>query len=596
MPQVAARSRVTDGFTSLEGGMDGGSATNLVPRNKVSFAMNSTMRTGYLNNRPGWKNIPLSFPDDDTQSAYINGLFQGGAWYVPDSGNPFAFVSISGHIYRIIPGLVEFSVEDLTPPGDPNKSDLPKVWMCQADSFMVIQDGLDAPFLYDGNTLRRSTCALPDNPSFPNLNKEVPTGTAMTYGYGRLWLVRGKNVAAGDILDASIPNSAVLFTEVIRFNDAFAVPITSGDIMAIAFGANIDTSLGQGALQLHTASGQVTTINVTVDRTAWTTTSIQTIGLVGGAATGQESVVNVNNDTWFRSHDGLRSFIVARRQFSTWGNTPQSREVNDILAYDTPNLLFYASGVWFNNRLLMTLSPQITDKHRYFQGLAVLDYDLLSVLNRYSGTIYTSDPQPAYDGIWSGLNIAQITKTFFGSTERCFLFTWDGATNGNQLWELSTQDSFDNGACPIQSWVETGSYNFNTLPNLKKLMGADLWLDQLQGKVNFDFSWLPDQYPFWIPWASFEQSDGLPCGTTVARNQFLSCQVPVNSPLQYRSRLRLQQPEFSPDGTETQYPLNFGYDFRFRIAWTGRCRIKGFRVFADAQMEETTGTKPGDAT
>lgn len=573
---------LTDGFTSLERGMNGGSATNLLPRNQYSFAMNVTARSGYVNNRPGWTNLPLSFKDDEAQSDYKQGKWQGAGWYVPDSGNPYCFVSISGRIYRLIVNTyVNISVEDLTLSGDPNMSTLPRAWFCQADKFMVIQDGVDGPLIWDGNALRRSQT----DKSTP---QEVPTGTAMAYGYGRLWLVRGKNVEAGDIQDAAIPNSPINFSEVLQKQDAFAVPITSGEITAIIFGANIDTSLGQGPLQLHTESGQITTLNVTVDRDSWTTTNIQVIGLVGGSSMGQDAVVNVNNDTWFRSHDGLRSFIVARRDFGTWGNTPQSREVNNILDYDTPSLLAYASGVWFSNRLLMTLSPQLSNGHRYFQGLSVLDFDLLSTLD---GSIAGTNPRPAYDGIWSGLNISQITKTFFGSQERCFLFTWD-ETEGNGVWELSQSAPFDNGSCPIQSWIETGSMNFNNLTNLKTLMGADFWRDLMQKGVSMQVSFAPDQYPFWIPWQSWDDSDGQLCGALAPRNDFLSCQVPINNPTQYRSQQRIQRPIRPGNGPETDYPLDQGYDFRFRIDWTGRARIKGFKVFAEIQNADATGKAP----
>ena len=63
------RNYVTDGFTSLERGMNGGSATNLLPRNQYAFGMNATARTGYINNRPGWSNLPLSFENDDIAEA-----------------------------------------------------------------------------------------------------------------------------------------------------------------------------------------------------------------------------------------------------------------------------------------------------------------------------------------------------------------------------------------------------------------------------------------------------------------------------------------------------------------------------------------------
>lgn len=603
------QSRVIDGFTSLEGGMDGGSATNLLPRSKVAMLMNATVRSGYVNNRPGWANLPLTFPDPTTQTAFTTGVFQGAGWYYPDDGDPYLFASLSGHVFRLMvrgqPGQAGIVVEDLTPSGDANDSTLPFVWMCQADKFMVMQDGVDTPFVYDGAVLRRSTCALPNPPNPGNLppyspqlsgNKEVPVGTAMAYGYGRLWLVRGKNVEAGDILNAAVVNSAILFTEVIQFNDSFSVPVTSGDITAIIFGANIDTSIGQGPLQLHTESGQVITLNVTVDRTSWTTTSIQAIGLMGGASTGQNAIVNVNNDSWFRSHDGIRSFVIARREFSTWGNTPQSREVNNILNYDTTSALTTVSAVWFSNRLLVTTgaatSPSLNQSplsNTYFQGLAVLDFDLLSTLNRYTGTVYSPDPQPAWDGIWSGINISQITKAFFGSTERCMIFAFD-PVSGNQVWELSQSDPFDNGNCPILSWFETGSYNFNQLASLKKLIGADLWLDQLQGTVGFSSWWAADQMAFWQPWESWEESDGNPCGTTVQLNQFMSCQTPVTSPPQYRSRVRLQEPGLDSDNPQTIYPANYGYDFRIRFAWSGRVRIKGIRIAGYIQEDETTNT------
>lgn len=587
------RTRIFDGFTSLEGGMDGGSATNLLPRNKYAFGKNATARTGYLNNRPGYNQVNLIFTDGDAETAYKTGKFQGAGWYLPIGADPYLFASVSGHIYRILAGGI---VEDLTPSGDPNMSTSPRVWMCQADSFMVIQDGIDAPFLYDGNALRRSKPgadpnALPGTLPSDQFNfYEVPTGTAMAYGYGRLFLVRGKNIEAGDILDASIPNSAIRFSEVVQFQDSFAVPVTSGNITALIFGSNIDTSLGQGPLQAHTESGDIITLNVTVDRKSWTTNSIQNISMRGGAALGQNAVVNVNGDTWYRSHDGVRSFIVANRQFNQWGNTPQSRELNQILAYDTDSLKSYVSGVNFDNRLLITINPQRQGENIIFQGLAVLDFDLLGALaDSIFGGVYGSTSKPAWDGIWDGLPVTQITKVFFGSKERCFIFTNDAAL-GNGLWELSKSDPFDNGTCPIVSYVETGSYNFGKLTSLKKLAASDLFIDQLQGSVNFDFKFLPEQYPFWTNWQTFTESDGGACYTTNPLNG--SCQVPITVPLQYRSRLRLQQPELPEDNPETDYPMDAGYDFRFRIAWTGRCRIKGFRVHAYELPEETTGSAP----
>lgn len=573
-----ASNRVTDGFTSLDGGMDGGSSTNLLPRNQYSLGANATCRGGYLGNRPGFRDYNLSFTTDDDRIYYTSKKFQGGKWYVQDKGDPFAIVAVGGHIFRVVlTSEAIATVEDLTPTGDPNKSDLPRVWMEQADKYMIVQDGLDAPFIYDGSTLRRSK---PEAPHY-----EIPTGTVMAYGYGRIFVARGEDIAAGNILDASNAANVITFTEINQFQDSFAVPITSGTITAMVFTAILDTSLGQGALQVHTTNGDIVTINITTDRKSWTSTNIQQIGLRGSAALSQESVVNVNDDTWFRARDGIRSFIVAQRFFfqggMSWGNTPQSREIRDLLAYDSQDLLKFCSGIWFDNRLLMTINPQGFGTNVYFQGIGVLDFDILS-------SIGGSTHPPAYDGLWTGRNITLLTKTYFGQQERAFVFTYS-QENGNGISELTTDEIEDSGECPIVSIVETGSYNFSQLANLKQLMLGDLWIDDVQGSVDFTVWFKPDQYPFWILWQTFNETQEQ---CVELESPSVACQVPVTIPPQYRSRIRLQQPELAPDNEMAPYPLDRGYDFRFRIQWAGHARLKGLRLQATTIPEETTGTTP----
>jgi hypothetical protein len=606
------QTRIFDGFTSLEGGMDAGSATTLIPRNKYFFGMNVTGRGGYIKNRPPWNEYPMVFVDNPTQVAYKSGRFQGGDWYIPDDGFPIGLVSISGHIYSLTVSDQEIQVADITPSGDANMSTLPLVWMCQADSFMVIQNGVDAPFVFDGNTLRRSQQGQDPNakPGVLAANQyayyEVPTGTAMAYGQGRLWLVRGRNWEAGDILDAAIANSAIRFSEVVLYQDSFSVPPSAGNVTAILFNAETDTSLGQGQLQVHTESGFVATLNITPERSSWATQTnppLQTVALMGGGAVTQAATAIVNDDVWYRSRDGIRSFVVGRREFGTWGNTPQSREVNSIVNFDSDGLIQFASACWFDNRFLVTISPQQTGNNIYFQGLIALDFDMLSSLND-AVSLYMmprgfaqATAKPGYDGVWAGLNISKITRTIFNGVERCFLFVNDPAS-GNTVWELEPTDPtgqanpFDNGNCPIASYFETGSYDFGDKTKLKKLIAGDLWIDQLRGTTNFNFSWLPEQYPFWLPWQSFTESDGGLCFTTNPLTNSITCEIPVTVPLQYRSRLRLQEPDFQPDNIEVDYPFNVGYDHRFRIAWTGQARLKGFRVHAYTLEDETTGRQP----
>ena len=53
--------RISDGFISLERGIDAGKAPSMLPRNQASFAVNATMRGGFVKTRPGFKGVPLTF-------------------------------------------------------------------------------------------------------------------------------------------------------------------------------------------------------------------------------------------------------------------------------------------------------------------------------------------------------------------------------------------------------------------------------------------------------------------------------------------------------------------------------------------------------
>lgn len=576
MPQVA--NAVQDGFTSLTGGMNAGQATNDLPRNQYAFGMNATARGGYLKSRPGLNQNGLIFTSEDSMTLYTTGRFQGEEWYIPDSGTPFELVSISGHIFRLLPQANNQTlVEDLTPDGDPNMSTLPIVWFCQAEQYMLINDGVDAAFIFDGATLRRSR---PESPYF-----EVPTGTAMVYGNGRVAIVRGKNIELGDIVGGA--TDVIVFKEARQFNDSFAVPITSGNITGLIYASRMDTSQGQGPLEVHTAGGAIICIDTSVPRQSWkSTTNIQTIGLKGAASLGQSCLVTVNNDSWFRSRDGIRSYIVAQRQYgygvslsgSSWGNTAQSREVSPVLEADTFDLLKFSSMVWFDNRLLTTVSPQQMGSHVYHQGLAVLDFDLIT-------SVAGTKAPPAWDGIWMGANISKITKAMFGSEERCFIHSYD-QIQGNGFWELSKNDPFDNTCCPIASYLDTGSYDFGQKTATKTIFAADLYYDQRVGGLNFDVQFKPEQYPFWVPWGYMIIPDDGACSKIDA---LTNCAIPETQPTLYGSRLRFPQPDYQPDNPLVDYPLNVGYDFRVRVSWTGSARIKGLRVIARSNLEESTG-------
>lgn len=199
---------------------------------------------------------------------------------------------------------------------------------------------------------------------------QLPPGRMGVYGLGRNWicLPDGRQFLASDIVGAASGTFANGFRDSVLFiteNDylvgggTFTIPGNIGEIRAMRFTATLDAALGQGPLEIFTPTNAFS-CQAPVDRLTWQTLQnpILTQSLIGNGAMGQNSTIGANSDTIFRSVDGIRSLILARRDFDVWGNTPISREMDIDLLKDEQDLLPFGSAVNFDNRLLMTLSPK----------------------------------------------------------------------------------------------------------------------------------------------------------------------------------------------------------------------------------------------
>lgn len=365
---------------------------------------------------------------------------------------------------------------------------------------------------------------------------------------------------------------------------SFSVPMVAGTINAMRFVANIDTSIGQGPLQVFTDQ-VVFSINTPLDRPTWQDQEypLQTLSVIGYGAKAQNSTVLVNGDIWYRAVDGIRSFQVARRDFGTWVNTPMSREMDELLLADDQNLLRFGSAVLFDNRLLMTCMPQRKHDHGVFhKGLIALDFNPVSSVR---GRLPL-----AYDGLWTGLRVLQILKGTINGVERCFIFSLN-TSNKIELWELSTAAKFDSVDNAIPWSFTTRSFGFNRGGwELLRLDGGDIWLDELNGTASFNVDYRPDQYPFWLDWHTFSK-----CATTACAVQSTGACITLAEPKpQYRPRARLPAP--SDDCEEaTSKPYRQGYEFQALVQVTGYCRIKKMRLLARPQVEAfAAGCAPDD--
>jgi hypothetical protein len=557
------------GFQNIFKGMNSGLAPNLIGADAAAFSRNVTFRDGRPQTRPGWRKRPITFDNVDAQTAFEDGLFQGATCFDPMQGGHKLVASIAGRLWSI--DTDTFSCSELTMT-DRNSAVLPKAWFEQAEDFLIVQDNQSAPLIYDGSNLRRV-----DPNSIPN---EVPVGNVMVYSNGRLWvaLPQGRSFVGGNLIygeDGTAQfggrDSVLRFTENNFLNGGgeFAVPNNAGRIRAMRPIANLDTSLGQGPLQVFTERGAFS-VNAPFDRTQWQnlTYPIETVSLLGSGAESQEATTLVNGDIWFRSSDGIRSFQIARRDQGGWVNTPMSTEMFSVIRYDDKTLLNHSSAVLFDNRYLVTASPfRVRDHGICWRGVIALDFHNASGISVRSA--------PVYDGLWTGLNILQLVRC----GNACFMFVLDCNEN-IELWELTTNDPFDNGTTRIACFMDTSSFGFQDGGwDRKELSTGRLFIGDAIGQVTFDIGFRPDQYPCYLPWHSWSiDSKRESCLT--------ECSTPDSLQPQYRTSMRLPLPNESCNARVSS-PLRQGFEFQCRLAWLGHVRLERLMLIAHELQEDS---------
>lgn len=559
-----APKRYSDGSLSFEGGVDSGVLPYLVEQNQVAFAVNCTFRGGQISPRPGWSKKTFV----TSGGSNITSVFQCAHEYITDDGDYHIIVMAGGRVYRWNPDTEQ--TLELTSNTLCNASNLLNGWMVQAENFLVIQDGQSTPLIYNGASLRRAA------------NDEIKTGTVMRYVNGRIWyaLPSGFEFRATDLVYADGSRASVLKETESDFliGGNFSVPSDGGPITAMAVPGNLDTSLGQGPLLVFTPK-YVFSVQAPLDREAWASVNypIQAVSQNSNGALGARSTITVNGDVFYRAADGIRSFVIARRDFGSWGNTPVSGEMARTLENETENLLQFGSAVVFDNRLLMTSQPVYRNNGTIHKSLTVLDFELISNMKKKL--------PPSWDGIWTGLDILQVVKASTATGEFAYIFS-RASNDAIQIWEITTgaieDEVSSNTFTPIEWEWQTRAFNFGTPFGQKRLDYGEIWIGDLRKSVTFWAGYRPDQYPGWVPWNCWTE-----CATV--DNCGIGGCIPIQlGQPQYRYKLRL--PTVRPDCSEVlgnQYRLL--YEAQMRVKVSGWCRIKGVRVHAYDEPESVTG-------
>lgn len=499
-------------------------------------------------------------------SALLNLNFQGACYFKPVTGPESLMAAIGGRLFQFImkPGFPDDTfVVDQTIPGDANPATYDQAWLWQSENWVIWNDGFSIPVFFDNVTSRRSL-------GFP---KELPPGRMGAYGMGRNWvsLPDGRAFMGGDLVGSASGTAALNFLDAVlkttqntflNGGGNFIVPGNVGLIQAMSFTATLDASLGQGPLQVLTPS-TVFSVNTPVDAATWTAivNPILTESLIGNGGQSQNATIMANGDLIFRSVDGIRSLILARRDFYTWGNVPQSFEVSTILEQDDPSLLRFGSAVIFDNRLLMTCTPVKGPQGVYHQGLIALNFDEVSSLRGKAPSIY--------DGLWQGLNVFQVLTGIFNSIQRTFAFCYNTTTASLEMYELlpTGPNHFDNGNQAI-TWSFESPVLFKNVKNkgqfdYVRLVDGELYIDDLIGTAQFQVFFRPDYDTCWTPWHNWS-----------------ICALNSNGgKTQYRRRMGFGLPTTACDPT-TNKPFREGSFFQLKIQVTGHCRVMGCRVSA----------------
>ena len=398
------------------------------------------------------------------------------------------------------------------------------------------------------------------------------------YCQGRYWesLTSGISFIAGDIVGGPSGSPAYNYrdavlkvseNDLIAGGGSFSVPSNLGQISFIKTTAQLDASLGQGSLMVGTPGG-VFSCNAPTDRAAWAamTTPIVSESLIGLGGLSQNSTVVVNGDLLFRAVDGIRSLIMARRDFLSWGNTPISFEMSRVLDRDNPNGLPFGSGDQFDNRMLMTASPVQGPLGVYNQAFVALNFDPISSLQGKANSVW--------DGMWTGINTLQIIDGQFNGVHRCLAFTFNTATSAIEVYEILKTGNLDNGSTPV-TWSFETPYTFKEVQGkefygLCSLEDGEFYVEDIQPgtSLHFKVQYRPDFSSCWYDWHEFDL-----------------CADPKNTTNVYGARLGLGRPPSLTPNTVNSTAANFGRWFQYRFIITGHCVWKGMKVSAALQPQ-----------
>lgn len=584
--------RVFSGQSSFASGMDSGKRGNLILEDAYQDGENVVCRGGNIGTRPRFVKRPVTYLNTlaygavgtpiiasslpavghRTFEVFAQGLFQGACYYDPLNDVSSFIVMVGGRMFQVVPRRTSMQVTEVALDKQ-NRADIPMVFQVQADRFLLTQDGESSCLIYDGVNARRAG------------KNEIPVGTIMSYGMGRVVLVgtNRRDILFGDLYGSHPGNpgdSVLQFTETTYLAEggAASIPFTMGHIKAAFFYPQQDTSMGQGELIVAAENGMASFF-LSQPREQWKNSAFQRMALLDIGGRGHRAFTPFNGDVWFRAGDGWRAYRQARAEAKGWFQLPLSVEVGNYVNAETQSLLEFGSSIRFNNRLIVTANPVPNQGKPYHSGLLSLDFDVLSSFGQAR--------KPSWDGHWSGLKVLQLVEGIFDGEHRAFAIALD-SDGLNAFYELSESEmDTEDSDGPVTSWVVPRRFSFDAPFNETKVQDMDVWIEGVKSATYPEVYFKPDGYPRWLPW---NQSVGINALLPIDGVGEI-CDIPTRGE-GFSPRLGIGTPLVDADELSTKRDLKRAYEVDMKIKWLGNMQIKQLRFHDRSQVERVTANIP----
>ena len=262
---IADSTLILEGQQDFSGGMNSSLSPTLIPENSVATAVNLTFRGGRPKSRPGFKQIGLQGGTPNGLNIFTSRLYQGSLFYAErrDRFNPSIIGVFGGYVIQIslkdyqtnvlypnIPAISASLVTgstyiidsvgttDFTLIGassntvglsfvknstaatgtgtvhieQPSFNPSEKCYFVQAEKYLVIQNGLNPPVIWDGDKLYLSGDAPAGTAGAVSQLHTLGFGNIMAYGQGRLFVADPSRtqITAGDLAYGGSTNQVTI--------------------------------------------------------------------------------------------------------------------------------------------------------------------------------------------------------------------------------------------------------------------------------------------------------------------------------------------------------------------------------------------------